>query len=123
MSTRSHIKPFPVVTAASMGASVTSTPTIIENITGVGYDVRWTGTPVGTFSVQISNTYSVDAMGNTKNAGTWTPVTLSSPITAAGSADNAFINLAGVESYAVRLVYTRTSGTGILDAVISGKVQ
>lgn len=123
MSTRNNLKPFPVITDASMGASVTSLPTIINYVTGVGYDIRWTGTPVGTFSVQISNTYSVDAMGNPANPGSWTPVTLSAPIVAAGIADNAFINLAGLEAYAIRLVYTRTSGTGILNAEICGKVQ
>lgn len=123
MSTRTNLKPFSVITNTSMGASVISPPTIINYATGVGYDISWTGTPVGTFSVEISNTYSVDAMGNQANAGNWTAVTLSAPITAAGTADNAFINLAGLEAYAIRLHYTRTSGTGTLNATVSGKVQ
>lgn len=120
---RPYIKPQPVVINGSMGASVTSDVTILAQKTGASYDVSWTGTPTGTFSVQMSNTYSLDAKGAVSNAGNWTTVTLSTPITAAGSADNALINLAGLEVYAIRLVYTRSSGTGTLNATIACKVQ
>lgn len=106
-----------------MSEDVISAPTILAQKTGAGYDFIWTGTPTGTFSVEISNTYAINANGSVYNAGDWTPVALSSPITAAGSGDNAFINLAGVEAYAIRLVYTSTSGTGTLNAVICSKVQ
>lgn len=122
MSTRPIIKPFPVFSSSSMATSLTSPATIISNLSGVGYDIAWTGAPVGTFSVQISNTVTLNAQGAVATAGSWTTLTLSSSIAAAGSADNAFINLAGVEAYAIRLVYTRSSGTGTLNATISGKV-
>ncbi len=123
MSTRPILKPFPVFTNASMADDLTSPATIISNLSGVGYDIIWTGDAVGTFSVEVSNTYSIDAMGNVQNAGNWTAVTLSGSVAPAGSADNGFINLAGLEAYAVRLVYTSTSGTGTLNATIAGKVQ
>lgn len=123
MSDRPYLKPAVVVNNGDMSASITSSPTILAQKNGCGYDVQWTGAPVGTFSVQLSNTYSIDAEGNVSNPGAWASVTLSNSITAAGSPDNAFINLAGLEAYAVRLVYTRTSGTGTLNAVICGKVQ
>ena len=123
MSTRPILKPFSVFTNSSMATSLTSPATIISNISGVGYDLAWTGTPTGTFSVQVSNTITLDSEGNVATAGNWTTLTLSSPITASGSADNAFINLAGLEAYAVRLVYTRTSGSGTLNATIAGKAQ
>lgn len=122
MSTRPIIKPFPVFSNSSMATSLTSPATIISNLSGVGYDISWTGSPTGTFSVQISNTVTLNAQGAVATAGSWTTLTLSSSISAAGSADNAFINLAGVEAYAIRLVYTRSSGTGTLNATISGKV-
>jgi len=123
MSTRPNLKPFSVFTNQSMSTTVHSPATIINFVTGVGYDLSWTGTPTGVFSVEISNTYSLNADGSVGNAGNWAPVTLSTPITASGSADNAFINLAGLEAYAVRLTYTRTSGSGTLNATICGKVQ
>lgn len=123
MSSRPFLKPFSVVTNGNMATSITSEPTIINFISGASYDVSWTGTPTGTFSVQVSNTYSENVDGSVRNAGNWATVTLSNSVTASGSADNAVINLAGLETYAVRLVYTSTSGSGTLNAVICGKVQ
>lgn len=106
-----------------MSSSITSAVTILAQKSGAGYDIAWSGTPTGTFSVQISNTYSINAKGAVLNAGSWTPVTLSTSIAAAGSPDNAFINLAGLECYAVKLVYTVGSSTGVLNATICSKVQ
>ena len=123
MSDRPFLKPSSVVTAGDMSLDVISNPTILNQKTGAGYDFTWTGTPTGVFSVEVSNTYSLNADGSANNAGSWTPITLSAPIIASGSADNAFVNLAGLEAYAVRLVYTATSGAGTLNAVICGKVQ
>jgi hypothetical protein len=123
MSDRPFLKPAQVITNASMASSVTSLVIILNQKTGCGYDLSWTGTPTGTFSVEVSNTFTTDGFGNVSNAGNWTAVTLSGPISASGSADNAFINLAGLEAYAIRLVYTRVSGSGTLNAYICGKVQ
>lgn len=123
MSDRPYNEPHSVITTGDMSTSLTSEVTVLKQKTGAGYDIKWTGAPVGNFDVEISNTYSKDAAGNTKDPGNWTPVTLSAPIAATGVPDNAFINLAGLEAYAVRLVYTRTGGAGTLDAVICGKVQ
>lgn len=123
MSGRPFVPQTKVITNESMGASVTSEPTILNQMSGAGYDVSWTGTPTGTFSVEISNTIKLGNDRSIVEPGNWTAVTLSAPITASGSADNAFINLAGLQAYAVRLKYTRTSGTGTLNAVICAKVQ
>ena len=123
MSDRPYIKPNPVIVNGDMSGSIISAPTILAQKSGAGYDIVWTGAPVGVFSVEISNTYSINAEGAVQNAGSWTPVTLSSSITAAGTPDNAFINLAGLECYAVRLHYTFASGTGTLNATICSKVQ
>jgi hypothetical protein len=123
MSTRPFQEPHSVVTNSDMSASIISDVTILKQKTGAGYDIAWTGAPVGSFSVQISNTYSLDAGGNVSNAGSWTPVLLVGSVLPSGSPDNGYINLAGLEAYAVRLVYTRTSGTGTLNAVICSKVQ
>lgn len=123
MSDRPYLKPAPVVVNGDMSSSITSAPTILSQKTGAGYDFSWTGSPTGMFSVEISNTYSLNSDGSVHNAGSWTPVTLSASITAVGSPDNAFINLAGLEAYAIRLVYSATSGSGTLNAVICSKVQ
>lgn len=122
MADRPYIKPSPVLSAASMATDLTSDITILAQKTGASYDLVWTGAPVGTFSVEISNSVTQGSDGAI-TGGNWTPVTLSTAITAAGTADNAFINLAGLEAYAVRLVYTRTSGSGSVTALICSKVQ
>ena len=106
-----------------MTGNVTSAVTVIQNLSQVGYDISWTGTPVGTFSVQISNTYSQNGAGNVLNPGTWTTLTLSTTPTASGTASNGYIDIDACSAYAIRLVYTAGSSTGVLNATICGKVS
>lgn len=116
----------PLINGTSMGASINGPATIINRLPGISYDITWTGTPTGTFSVQVSNTYAQNADGSIAAAGTWEdlPVaaivgTLPAP---AGSAGHGFIDVVGTQAYAVRLVYTRTSGTGTLTVLAAAKV-
>lgn len=123
MSSRPFLKPHKVVNAVSMAADVTSDVTIIQMIPYVSFTVVWTGTPTGTFSVEVSNDYSAGGInGAPANSGTWVALTLSTSVAAAGSADSAFIDIDGVAAYAIRLKYTRSSSTGTLNATIAGKV-
>lgn len=90
----------------------------------VSYDISWSGsTPVGVMSVQVSNTYSKNADGSVRNAGNWTTLALSAPTNVSGNTGNGFIDVDATGSYAIRLVYTRTSGTGTMNATINGKVS
>lgn len=122
MSSRPIFSPFQVITNVSMTTSITSAVTVIQNLSQIGYDISWTGTPVGTFSVQVSNTYSQNGAGQVLNAGTWTTLTLSAPTAAAGSAGNGYIDIDAMSAYAIRLVYTAGSSTGTLNATICAKV-
>ena len=88
----------------------------------VGYDVSWTGTPTGTFTVEVSNTYEQSGQGVVLNPGNWTALVLSATVTASGSAGNAYIDVRGISSDWIRLTYTPSSGTGVLNAVMSAKV-
>ena len=121
-STRAPLKPFSVITNGDMSANITSAVTIIQNTPLVSYDISWTGTsPVGEMTVEVSNTYSVNPDGTVRNPGNWTTLTLSAPTTVSGSPGNGFIDLDVTSAYAVRLKYTRTSGTGTMNAVIAAK--
>lgn len=129
MATRTNLRPHAVLIDESMAADITSEPTILQSLTGVGYQLTWTGTsPVGDLYVQVSNDYSLNAMGDVENSGTWTNLTLSvngSPeasIAITGNSGNGFIDIEKTMAYAIRLFYDRTSGTGSLSAVITGKV-
>lgn len=121
MSSRPILKPFKIFDGVSLGGNATSDVTIIQSFAYVGFTIAWTGTPAGTFAVQVSNDYSIDPSGEVKDAGTWTALTLSSTPTAAGSSGNDYVDIQGISSYAIRLVYTRTSGTGTVNATICGK--
>lgn len=113
--------PVQVFTNVAMSANRTSEIVEIKNQDNIGVQLVWTGAPVGTFDVQISMTYQEDQFGNVTDAGTWTSLPLSPSITAAGSADNAYIDLNQMSAMYVRVVYTRVSGTGTLNGFVDGK--
>jgi hypothetical protein len=112
-----------------MSANITSLPTIVQKLSMISYAVTWTGTtPIGTISVQVSNDYSQNADGSVANAGTWNTITFeyngtavtSVPVT--GNTGNGFVDIDATAAYAIRLIYTRTSGTGAMGVIVNGKV-
>lgn len=129
MADRPGLKRFPSINGTSMAASINGTASIVDKISMVGFGFSWTGTtPIGALSVQVSNDYTVDAMGNPANAGSWNTVyfmaggVLVNTIALTGDTGNAFIEIPLTSAYAVRPVYTRTSGVGNLTAIVHGKV-
>lgn len=113
--------PVTMVSSVSMATSITSSVLEIKEQDNVGIQMIWTGTPTGTFSVQVSINYQRDINGNVTNAGTWTSIPLSPAIAAAGSADNAYVDLNQLSAPYIRVVYTRSSGTGTLNVLGIGK--
>lgn len=106
-----------------MSGNIISKVTIVDNISMISYDISWAGTaPVGLMSVQVSNSYSINADGSVKNLGNWTTLTLSSPPTVSGNTGNGFIDVDVTAAYAIRLVYTQASGTGTMQAILAAKV-
>lgn len=90
----------------------------------ISYDISWVGsTPVGVMSVEISNTYSQNGDGTVRNPGNWTTLPLSATPSVSGSPGNGFIDVEALGAYAIRIIYTRTSGTGTMNITISGKVS
>lgn len=123
MSSRPLLAPFSVITNGDMSGNLTSIPTIIQMLPGVSYSLVWTGTPTGIFSLQGSNDYAFNSVsGHIINPGTWNDLPLSVSPAAAGVADNGLIEVLLSNVYAVRVVYTFTAGTGVLNAVVVGKV-
>src|SRR5712671_6823385 len=121
MSSR-PIQSYPSIKNGNMAASITSAVSIITNITLVSYDISWAGTsPVGTLTVQVSNTYTINADGSVRNAGTWHDFP-GATASVSGNTGVGYFNLSEVGASAVRLVYTRASGTGTMQASLNGKV-
>lgn len=116
----------PLINATSMGASINGPVTIIQKLPGISYDISWTGTPTGTFTVQVSNSYFTDPQGTVIGTPNWTDLPTASfsgtyPVPS-GSASAGFLDVVGTEAYCVRLIYTRTSGTGALTVYAAAKV-
>ena len=125
MASRPIFSPYQVFVNQSMATSVaTSAVSIIQNLSQVGYDISWSGgsgATAGTFSVQVSNTYTQNSDGTVRNAGNWTTLTLSSTPTVAAASGNGYIDIDAISAYAIRLVYTPSGGAGTLNATICGK--
>lgn len=113
-----------IVTAGDMSAAtVTSGVADIRIFDNVGMQINFTGTPTGTFAVQGSVDYLADAFNPAvvKNAGNWTALTLSPSPVASGAASTILLDLNQLSFPYIRVVYTKTSGTGTLNVYVSGK--
>lgn len=136
MSTRPNIKPYQSIPNAqaspanttSMAASITGAPTILSNVSLVSYSFAWTGSsPSGTISLQGSNDYSLNPNGSVLNAGSWDALTLNyqgnavTSITISGNSGSGLIDITATGIYAIRPVYTRSSGTGDLTVTVVAK--
>lgn len=125
MSSRTQLGPHLVITNGDMSqASIISEVTIIQKLSLASYGVSWAGSsPVGVITVEVSNDYSLNPDGSENNAGTWNALPLSGTAAVSGNTGNGFIDIDAQAGYALRLVYTRTSGTGSLQATVVGKVS
>ena len=109
MGAKRVIDTYQSVTDGDMSSDITSPSTNILYTDRVGFQLSWTGTPTGTFSVEISN-----------DEISWVALTLSESIAAAGSADQAFIDCETAAKF-IRLKYTAGSSTGVLQAKLTAK--
>lgn len=125
MSAKTILKPYNVVppVAGNMATTLTSAPTNTQLIDDAGYAFSWTGTPTGTFNIQCSADYTPGTFPSDypTNPGTWTTITLTTPITASGGPDNAYVDLTLISAPWIRLQYVPTSGTGSLSVWVTGK--
>lgn len=106
-----------------MASTVTSPATNLKNLDDCAYQVNFTGTPTGAFTVEVSLDYAQDFMGNITNAGTWNTLPITGTFAPSGSGGSYYIPLNTLTAAPyVRLVYTASSGTGTLNAFFTGKM-
>ena len=120
------------LTAQVVASSVAGVVTVLSralNTGGLAYTLAASGTgvtvsgatfsagtlPVGTFDIQAS----MDVLGQIGGTANWASVTVSPAPVAAGAADRILVNLGQIPYPFVRVVYTRTSGNGLVDCWIS----
>lgn len=113
--------PVHVVTAGNMASNITSKVVEIKQQDNIGIQLHWTGAPSGAFDVQISSNHSEDSFGNVINAGNWISLVLDPVIIAAGTPDDAYIDLNQMSAMYVRVIYNRSSGSGTLDGYVVAK--
>lgn len=129
MSTRTVLRPNTLPTIDMSVASTPSSPTILQGLSMVSYAISWTGSgPTGTLSLEVSNDYALEPNGIAANVGTWNLAPMdvngafATSISISGNTGNGFIDVVATGSYACRLIYTKSGGTGIMTIVVSGKV-
>ena len=123
MAQKQIIPPYKTITAGDMSKpTLTSGVTNISGVDNIAIQLVWTGSPTGSFDVQVSLDYRPNPVGGTPlNAGTWASLTLDKTVAAAGSASNDMVFLYAIPAPYLRTVYTATSGTGSLTVMVSGR--
>lgn len=115
------LSPIHLISAASMTTTITSPAVEVKLQDNVGFQLHWTGAPVGTFQFQVSMDHKEDMEGNIQVAGHWITLPVTPAIVAAGVADDAYVDLNQLSAIYARVVYTFTSGTGTLDVFADAK--
>lgn len=115
---------FQIVTAGDQSqATVASSITNIQYMDNLGIQVNiLTGSASGTFDVQVSADH-FEVNGVVTVVGNW--VSIGSPYTAtitSGSPANVYFDLNQLSAPYIRLLWTKSSGSGTFSAFIVGKM-
>jgi hypothetical protein len=103
--------PIRCISAGDMSLTeLVSSVVAIEQIDNVAVQLTWTGNAVGVYAAQVSN----DRSG-------WSALDTSGAPSIAGTAGTIMLDLNLTSAPYLRVVYTKTSGTGALTVIVSGK--
>lgn len=105
MSAKAVTQPYQVVTNGDMSGTVTSLVTTVNTQDNAGYQVKYSGTPTGSFFVDASI-----------NGVDWEALAFSPAPVAVGAAGSFLINMNQLPYHLIRLRYVPTSGSGTLQA-------
>ena len=124
MNRKDPIPSYKIVAAGDLSAAtVTSPVTQVNYHDNLVYQCNITGSPVGTLAMQASDDYlAINTAGgqtNVINAGNW--VTISGMTAAVTTAETIIFDCNQLAPMSIRLLYTKTSGTGAIDIYVSGK--
>ena len=109
---------YAVLSAADLASSQTSAPINLYQVYMYSIQSVITGSPVGSIKLQVSNDYNIPQTPNGAPTPTnWTDVATS--VTAINGATSILWEDPNTSYAWVRVVYTKTSGTGSLSARIN----
>lgn len=111
-----------IIQAGNMAFNIVTEPINPRDCASLTITYIWTGNPVGAFSIQVPVDYNQDADGAViTEPAAWQDLPLSADIDANGVADSAYIEFKTIAAPFMRIVWAAVSGTGVLDAFITGK--
>ncbi len=122
MSRKNVLEPIVLNSAQNLGASFVTDATTVLYQDNISYQINATTSDAeGTFSIEVSNDFQRADTFDTPAVGNWATLTLDGTPTLASANDIIVISLNQLPYKAVRLRYTRSSGTGTADVLISGR--
>jgi hypothetical protein len=116
---KNTLKNYSILNAQSAAASFNTfaMPTNIDYLDNVSIQVTWTGTPVGTFDVYVSNVLHP----STTLTSDWSRLDFGSTPAIDSTNSDMVINLNQIPFSWIAVVYTKTSGTGTISAITTIK--
>lgn len=113
---RHNLGPYSFIPLQAVSGDVTSAATNIKYLDNINVQLKWTGTLLGTFIVNVSNDYDPNTL-----VGTWDAVPLVPTPAAAGSPDHGTLDLNNLNAIYIQVIFDYTSGSGNLSGTIAGK--
>lgn len=110
MSTKAVLPVYKTVENVSMATEVISKVTDVTTVDNIGVQLTFTGTPTGSFFIEGS-----------VNSVTWIPLSFTPAPSAIGVGDDLLFNIKQFPYPKIRVRYTPTSGTGVLNAWVFAK--
>lgn len=105
---KTNLKRYRNISGGDMSTIITSDVTDIQFLDNIGFQYHWTGTPTGTFTVEVSANHIQDAQGVVTVTGNWVALPLTPVPTATGAAGNLYIDINQISAPYIRTVYTPT---------------
>lgn len=121
-STKNVLRKWDAIVAGDMSGNITSPVTNVQFLDNISIQLNFTGTPTGTFDVEVSVNHEQDSQGVVTESGNWVALPLNPAPVASGSADQIIIDLNQISQPWIRVVYTAGSGSGSLNMIISAKM-
>jgi hypothetical protein len=115
------VRSYKMFDAVTISTDQSSTATNVLNLDNASIQVIWSGggTPVGTITIEATN---IDPdLPSFDSTTDYVTLTLSGTIAVSGNSGNHSIILEEMPFYAIRLIYTSTSGTATMSAYLSSK--
>lgn len=121
MPRKNVLERYQSVTAGDMSGAITTPVTSIKFLDNVLIEFVSTGSPDGTYSVEVSADYQQDLDGNVIQAGNWTELEFN-PVPAITSAGSVVLDMNQLPAPYIRAKWAPNMGsTGALNVFISAK--